>query len=164
MRSAPDYLPLEPGLRLEYAVNRAGEERALVVEHLAAPGGGVLVRRTWSSPDGSGESETSLAERRPDGVYADGALVLPEPPRPGAEWSSPPRSYRVESLGAAARTAAGTFKDCLRVVYLIAGGDGGCGERLYAPGVGLVREKCADEADPFAAALISVARGAGAAR
>jgi hypothetical protein len=162
--SAPDYLPLEPGLRLEYAVSRAEETRALVVEHLSAPGGGVLLRRTWTASDGSTETETSRAERRADGVYVDGALVLPEPPRPGAEWSQPPRAYRVESLGAPARTPAGAFPDCLRVGYLIAAGDGGAGERLYAPGVGLVRERCADEADPFEVALTAFARDAGAAR
>jgi hypothetical protein len=162
--SAPDFLPLEPGTRLEYEVDRSGETRALVVEHLAAPGGGVLVRRTWTSPDGTKESETSRAERRADGVYIDGELVLPVPSRPGASWSQPPRSYRVESCGASARTPAGSFSDCLRVVYLIAGGDGGGGERLYAPGVGLVRERCSDEADPFEVTLLARARGAGAAR
>ena len=39
---------------------------------------------------------------------------------------------------AAAETPAGHFTGCLRVGYLIAAGDGGSGERLYAPGVGLV--------------------------
>ena len=162
--SAPEYLPLEPGLRLEYAVSRAQEVRTLVVEHVKAPGVGVLVRRTWTAPDRATQTETSRAERRADGVYFDGALALPEPPRPGAAWSSPPRAYRVESSGVSARTPAGTFAGCLRVGYLIAAGDGGCGERLYAPGVGLIRERCADEADPFEVALTAFARGAGAAR
>jgi hypothetical protein len=162
--SAPDYLPLEPGLRLEYAVSRAQETRELHVEHLPAPGGGVLLRRTWTAADGAKEAETSRAEKRADGVYVDGELLLPEPPRPGAEWLHPPRSYRVESAGAPASTPAGKFADCLRVSYLIAGGDAGCGERLYAPGVGLVWERCADEADPFEVALTAFARGAGAVR
>ncbi|MFI5344978.1 MAG: hypothetical protein ACHQ51_01265 [Elusimicrobiota bacterium] len=150
--SAPDYLPLTPGLRLEYAVNRFQRERALVVEHLPSAAG-VTVRRTWTAPDGSSESETSRAERRGDGIYVDGALILPLPAVPGARWSAPPREYRVETLDAAASTPAGRFNGCLRVGYLIAGGDGGSGERLYAPGVGLVRETCHDEADPFEVAL-----------
>jgi hypothetical protein len=147
--TAPDFLPLEPGTRLEYAVSRARETRNLVVEHLAAAGGGVIVRRTWTAPDGTAESDTSRAERRPDGVYFDGVLTLPLPTAVGAAWSSPPRVYRVESLDASAGTPAGDFRGCLRVVYLIAGGDAGAGERLYAPGLGLVRETCRDEADPF---------------
>jgi hypothetical protein len=160
--SAPDFLPLTPGLRLEYALTRGAEESALAVENLAAPGGGVLVRRTETGPGGDARTETGLAERRDDGVYVGGALVLPLPPRVGAEWSRPPRSYRVEALDARAETPAGDFAGCLRVGYLIAGGDGGCGERFYAPDVGLVRERCGDEASPFEAALTAVRR-AGAA-
>ncbi len=158
--SEPDYLPLSPGLRLEYEVRRAGQSRALVVEHAAADGEGVIVRRTWTAEDGSTETETCRAERRADGVYFDGERALPRPARPGASWSLPPRAYRVEALDAAAETPAGRFSGCLRVAYLIAAGDGGCGERLYAPGVGLVRELCGDEADPFEVRLTAFSRGA----
>jgi hypothetical protein len=153
--SGSEYLPLTPGLRLEYRVKRAGETSALTVEHLPASGAGVIVRRVWTAPDGSAEAETSRAERRADGVYFDGALVLPLPARTGAGWITPPREYRVEALDASAETPAGRFSSCLRVGYLIAAGDGGSGERVYAPGVGLVRETCADEADPFEVVLIA---------
>ncbi|MDE2509942.1 MAG: hypothetical protein KGL74_02355 [Elusimicrobia bacterium] len=156
----PDYLPLAPGLRFRYALNRAQKESALLVEHLPAAGDGVIVRRTWTESGGASETETSRAERRPDGIYDDGVLALPLPARAGAAWSSPPRQYRIEAGVSAARTPAGEFKDCLRVSYLIAGGDGGSGERLYAPGVGLVLETCHDEADPFEAALLSFSRAA----
>ncbi|HEX4048452.1 MAG TPA: hypothetical protein VH309_11485 [Elusimicrobiota bacterium] len=158
--SEPDFLPLSPGLRLEYEVRRAGGTRRLVVSHEAAAGGAVLVRRTWAAPDGSSETETTRAERRAGGVYFDGELVLPLPARPGAEWSHPPRAYRLEALEAEAETPAGRFPGCLRVSYLIAAGDGGCGERLYAPGVGLARELCGDEADPFEVLLTAFSRGA----
>lgn len=158
--SGPDFLPLTPGLRLEYRVSRAQETRSLLVEHLAAAGRGVILRRTWTAADGASETETSRAERREDGVYFDGLLALPLPARPGASWASPPREYRVEALDAAAETPAGTFGGCLRVGYLIAAGDGGCGERLYAPGVGLVRETCSDEADPFEVVLTAFAPAA----
>jgi hypothetical protein len=157
---APDYLPLSPGLRLEYRVSRAQRTRTLVVEHSPAAGAGVVVRRTWTSPDGASETETSRAERRADGVYCDGVLVLPLPPRAGASWTQAPRRYRVESLDAAAETPAGKFTGCLSVGYLIAEGDGGSGERLYAPGVGLVRETCSDEADPFEVVLLARSRAA----
>lgn len=161
--SVPDYLPLKPGLRLEYELNRAQETRRLVVEHLAVPGG-VAIRRTWTSPDGRTETETGSGERRGDGVYYDGVLILPLPPRVGASWALPPREYRVETLDDAVETPAGRFAGCLRVGYLIAAGDGGSGERLYAPGVGLVRELCSDEADPFEVVLTSFSDGEGGLR
>jgi hypothetical protein len=158
--SEPDFLPLKPGMRLDYAVRRAGETRTLVVEHSAGERGGVRVRRTWTSEDGSVETDASRGERRADGVYVDGELALPLPVRPGAAWSLPPRSFRAADLDAAAETPAGRFSGCLRVDYMIGGGDGGCGERWYAPGVGLVREVCGDEADPFEVILTAYAPGA----
>jgi hypothetical protein len=159
--SDPDYLPLTPGLRLEYRVRRAQETRTLVVEQSSGPDGSVAVRRTWTAPDGASETETARVERRADGVYENGEKVLPLPARPGAAWSLPPRAYRVAALDAAARTPAGDFAGCLRATYLIAGGDAGAGERLYAPGVGLVREVCSDEADPFEVLLTARGRAAG---
>lgn len=152
----PDFLPLRPGLRLDYEVRRAGELRRLVVAHSAGERGGVLVRRTWTATDGSVEMDASRAEARLDGVYFDGELILPCPARPGAGWSRPPRSYRVEACDAVAETPAGRFPGCLRVAYLIAAGDGGSGERLYAPGIGLAREVCGDEADPYEVRLTAV--------
>ena len=64
----------------------------------------------------------------------------------------------MEDANASAETPAGRFSGCLRVGYLIAAGDAGCGERFYAPGLGLVRETCADEADPFELVLTSSSR------
>ena len=52
-------------------------------------------------------------------------------------------------------TPAGKFTGCLRVAYLIAEGDGGSGERHYAPGVGLVKVVENDEAEPFTHELIA---------
>lgn len=160
MKNAPraDFLPLEPGLRLEYALSRAQGRETLVVEHSSGPDGGVCVRRTWRASDGKKETETSRAERREGGVYFDGELVLPLPVRVGAAWARPPREYRVEDLDASAETPAGRFAGCLRVGYLIAAGDGGSGERFYAPGLGLVRETCADESDPFELVLTASSR------
>jgi hypothetical protein len=40
-------------------------------------------------------------------------------------------------------------------VVLIAGGDSGTGERIYAPGVGLVRETLSDEGDPSERVLVT---------
>ena len=72
----------------------------------------------------------------------------------GRKWRHYPNEYRISAFDAVTTVPAGTFKKCMKVSYLIAGGDGGVGERYYAPGVGLVRENCMDEGDPFEIELV----------
>lgn len=161
--SAANWVLLEPGAELEYRLRRAQGEWTMRVEVLEArTEAGVtraLLRRTWTGPDAPGGGEERV-EARPDGVYRDGALELPLPAVPGARWALPPREYRVEELGASAAVPAGRFEGCARVGYLIAGGDAGSGEALYAPGVGLVHERCSDESDPYETILTAVRRPA----
>ncbi|MDX6770988.1 MAG: hypothetical protein SF051_15755 [Elusimicrobiota bacterium] len=157
----PDYHPIEAGRRLEYELRRAGGVWTLVVDCLEATRQGDRVagklRRTWRGPDGE-QTSTETVERRPDGVYHAGRLVLPHPPVRGRSWDHPPRQYRLEGLDGAVEVPAGAYKGCARVSYLIAGGDAGSGERLYAPGVGLVHEACREEADPYETRLLRIGR------
>lgn len=146
-----DYHPIEPGRRLEYELRRAGGTWSLTLEYLE----GGLLRRTWKGPDGA-ESATERVERRADGVYHGGVLVLPV--RQGTSWGVPPREYVLEGFTGRADVPAGRYEGCARVSYLIAGGDAGSGERLYAPGVGLVLETCRDESDPYETRLLRIGR------
>jgi len=66
------------------------------------------------------------------------------------------RTMSSPALDAVTTVPAGTFRDCLKVSYLIAGGDAGYGERYYAPSIGFVREVCADESDPYEHVLLRV--------
>lgn len=154
---------LEPGAALEYRLRRAQGEWVMRLEVLEArEDAGVTrarLRRTWTGPDAPGGGEETVEIRR-DGVYRDGALELPLPAAAGARWALPPREYRVEAVGAPAVVPAGRFEGCARVSYLIAGGDAGSGEALYAPGVGLVHERCSDESDPYETVLTAVRRPA----
>ena len=59
----------------------------------------------------------------------------------------------VASLDFKTKVPAGEFTRCLRITYPIAGGDAGWGERVYAPGIGLIREVYSDEASPWMIAL-----------
>lgn len=157
----PDYHPVEAGLRLEYELRRAGGTWTLALDYLEARREGERVvarlRRVWRGPDGE-QSSVETVERKPDGVYHAGQLVLPMPPARGRSWDYPPRQYRMEGLDGTAAVPAGEFKGCARVSYLIAGGDAGSGERLYAPGVGLVYEACREEADPYETRLLRMSR------
>lgn len=146
-----DYHPIEPGRVLEYELRRAGGAWGLKLEYL--PGG--RLRRTWTGEDGT-QSSVESVERRSDGVYHAGVLVLPD--RAGTVWAVPPRDYRLEGFNGRARVPAGDFEGCAVVSYLIAGGDAGSGERFYAPGVGLVLETCRDESDPYETRLLRIGR------
>lgn len=146
------FFPLRAGARWEYAVEDSEGRSDLVVEVLSVEtrGPAVVARVRRTSRGGTADYEARVDPRE---VRGDGRLEFPVPPTVGAEWSSGSRSFRVESLHAAVETPAGRFSGCLRVSWLIAGGDGGSGERFYAPGVGLVCEVERDEAEPWSRLL-----------
>jgi hypothetical protein len=146
-----EYYPLEPGRVLSYELRRGGGRERLTLEFLE----GGRLRRTWTGADGA-RSSVETAERRADGVYLGGELVLPA--KAGARWGAPPREYTLEGFSGRATVPAGSFTGCARVSYLIAGGDAGSGERFYAPGVGLVLETCRDESDPYETRLLRIDR------
>jgi hypothetical protein len=143
-----DYFPLVPGLVLEYRSETADSRHDLRFEVLSVSGQTAKCRKTIREP--SGEKTVELEVRRTaQGVYNRDFLEFPLPARAGAKWSEAPRSYEIETLSGEAVTPAGKFSGCLKVSYLIAGGDGGGGERFYAPGIGFVFESCSDELEPF---------------
>ncbi len=151
-----DYFPLLPGLVLAYRTKSLEGQGRLKIEVLSLEAAGGLLRakcRRTSALAGRvkvSEFEVVQDER---GVHADGGLDLPLPPDVGRRWSRGAASYAVEADDAVTTVPAGTYRGCLRVAYRLAGGDAGGGERFYAPGVGLVRELCTDETDPFELAL-----------
>lgn len=90
----------------------------------------------------------SLASGDPEGVTVTNApaLLMPATPERGDRWmvsDAPPHhlvELRIRSDDARARTRAGRFRDCLRVVEADLPDD--TREQLwFAPGVGLVRSK-----------------------
>jgi len=137
-------------MRLEYRHKSASETGGYVFEVVsAAESGGVLRAHCRHTPLSAQKPYDFTLVKDSRGVHRGRALELPLPARPGRRWARAPYSYRVDALDAVKTVPAGTFRGCLRVAYLVAGGDAGRGERLYAPGVGLICEICADETDPF---------------
>lgn len=153
-----DYYPLVKGSMREFATENSRITGTFTVEVLDVSTKGTTTtakcRRTMKL---SGEPE-SVSDYTV--VSDDISLRVGEdiefkfPIKVGTEWLSPPRRNWIEALDAAVETPAGNFKDCMRVAYLIAQGDGGSGERLYAPGVGLVKVVENDEGEPFTYRLI----------
>jgi hypothetical protein len=154
-----DYFPLVEGARLEYALENSRGTGTLTVEVLEVSSAGAATtaecRRAVKRP---GEPET-VAEftvrRDASGVREGENVEFLRPLEVGTQWISPPRRFWIAALDAAVATPAGKFEGCLRVAYLIAEGDGGSGERFYAPGVGLVKVVESDEGEPFTQQLLS---------
>jgi hypothetical protein len=154
-----DFFPLVPGARREYALANSQGTGTFTVEVLAVSTSGdrtvAQCRRTthWQGVP----LRVYLFEVVKDDadVSSDGIPEFLFPVQNGTEWILSPRRYWIEALDAVIETKAGVFKNCLRVAYLIAEGDGGSGERYYAPGVGLVKVVENDEGDPFTHELIS---------
>ncbi|MBI3552615.1 MAG: hypothetical protein HY077_08850 [Elusimicrobia bacterium] len=159
--AARDYYPLRPGLVLNYRTRNASGSGLMTVEVVKVGRSGAIFnarcRRTtkWGAEKSQEEYEVL---KDSTGVYIGSAPEFPLPPRVGRTWDLYPKEYRIEDVAATAKVPAGTFRNCLKISYLIGGGDGGFGERWYAPGVGFVRETCDDETDPFEHTLLSVFR------
>jgi len=153
-----DYFPLMKGSVREYATENAQGSGTLKIEVLSVSTSAgrttAKCRRTirWNDkPPEIGEFE---AVNDGQEIRTDAGTEFKLPVKVGTEWVRSPRRYWIEALDATVETPAGKFKDCLRVAYLIAEGDGGSGERHYAPGVGLVKIVENDEADPFTHQLV----------
>ena len=148
-----DYFPLIKGAVREYSYENSAGTGGFSVEILEVSAQDASTtakcRRTLNLPGEHGRIVEFTVTKDASGVHEGDAFEFKNPLAAGTEWISPPRRYWIEAIDAAVETPAGTFKDCLRVAYLIAEGDGGSGERFYAPGVGLVKVVDNDEGDPF---------------
>lgn len=155
----PDYFPLVKGAMREYSNKSAGGTGSYKIEVLAVSTKGETTtakcRRTvrWMNEHPTIRVFTITKDAK--GVRVGKNVEFSYPVKIGTEWIIPPRRYWIEALDAWVKTPAGRFEDCMRVAYLIAEGDGGSGERHYAPGIGLVKIVEHDEAEPFTHELIA---------
>lgn len=153
-----DYFPLIKGAMREYASENSQGKGTFKIEVLSVTtSGGKTVAKCRRTVDWNGKPpEVSEFEVINDGkeVRSDSGTEYRFPIKKGTEWIDSPRRYWIEALDAKVETRAGKFTDCMRVAYLIAEGDGGSGERHYAPGVGLVKVVEHDEADPYSHELV----------
>jgi hypothetical protein len=154
----PDYFPLVKGAVREYATENSRGAGAYIVEVLDVTAkGGVTTakcRRTVRLPQEPETVAEFVVTSDPAGVRDGDDVEFNHPVKVGTEWVSSPRRTWIESLDAAVETPAGKFAGCMRVAYLIAEGDGGSGERFYAPGVGLVKVVDNDEGEPLSFSLV----------
>ncbi len=154
-----DYYPLSEGLSLEYETKNASGSGRMTIEVLSVRSErGALKARCRRTTQWGQEKRVEEYDVLKDatGVYAGAEPEFPLPARIGHQWRRYPNEYEVADLDAVTTVPAGTFRHCLKVSYLIAGGDAGGGERYYAPSVGFVRETCSDENDPYEFTLLRI--------
>lgn len=148
-----DYFPLIPGASLSYSLERAGARGSLRLEILFARRRGratLATGRRVTIWEGSAPRIDAVElVSGPGGARAGGAIEFKGPIALGTRWYDGADECWIDGFDGVAETPAGRFAGCLRVCYLIAGGDGGSGERLYAPGIGLARAEHRDESDPY---------------
>ena len=154
-----DFFPLVKGAVREYATESAEGKGTLKIEILSVATNKrqttAKCRRTILQNNKPPKVAEFTIVKDDKEVRADTGTEFRFPIKKGTEWTRNPRRYWIEALDATVKTPAGKFKDCMRVAYLIAEGDGGSGERHYAPGVGLVKVVENDESNPFSHELIS---------
>ncbi len=157
----PDYFPLTKGLVLEYRTKNAQGSGTMSIEVLSVAKSKAalkaLCHRT-TSWGGQEKHEEYAVLKDATGVYSGSEPEYPLPVKLGRKWNRYPNEYEIAAIDAVATVPAGTYLGCLKVSYLVAGGDAGFGERFYAPGVGFISEICTDESDPYEFALRSIIR------
>lgn len=155
-----DFFPLVKGVVRDYETESSEGEGSFTIEILDVTSkGGVKTakcRRTMKPPKGPKTVTEYEVTSDASGVRAGDAVEFNAPVKVGTEWIVSPRKYWIESLEAEVETPAGKYAGCMRVAYLIAEGDGGSGERFYAPGVGLVKAVDNDEAEPSRFELVKI--------
>lgn len=153
-----DFYPLTVGAVREYATENASGTGTYKIEVLKVSSRGgtttAKCRRTVKWMRKPAKVSVFTITKDAHGVHEGRVFEFKYPVKVGMEWIRAPRRFWIETLDAKVETPAGKFKNCLRVAYLIAEGDGGSGERLYAPGVGLVKIIENDEAEPFTHQLV----------
>lgn len=154
----PDYFPLVPGAAAEYALKDSSGTVRHTIEVLEVAGADgattAKCRRTVARPGKPPVTNDFTVTKDASGVRSGEMIEFNLPLAKGTEWIVSPRRYWIEDLNASTETPAGAFHGCLQVAYLIAEGDGGSGERFYAPGVGLVKIIENDESEPFTYQLV----------
>ncbi len=154
-----DYFPLVKGAIREYATKYASGTGSYKIEVLAVSTKGdtttAKCRRTVRWMNEHPQVSVFTIKKNAKGVRVGQEIAFNYPVQIGTEWIRSPRRFWIEALDAWVKTPAGRFEDCMRVAYLIAEGDGGSGERHYAPGIGLVKIADNDEANPFTHELIA---------
>ena len=132
----------------EYSSNKFSGKRLLRFEYGPYSERDGLVTVTISFDDRTSPwTGTFQMQNGPDGVTAGGStwgmarLEMPNPVVYNYKWDEGNVQNRIAAVNTTATTPAGSFRNCVRILSRIDGGNTGTINRYYAPGVGLVMEQ-----------------------
>jgi|GEM_PF-836666 len=164
-----DYFPLAAGTQhiYEYSSSEFDGLARVVVIILSVKGGKktVSVSARMRVELKGHASTTDYAMRKTaaevvsdDGIVVGGRIEFPLPPQKGRKWEAYPDTSEIVSLTDKIEVPAGKFRDCMKIVTLLSGGDSGSAVRYYAPGVGYVYEKYNSDDIRAEVSLVSVGK------
>jgi hypothetical protein len=91
-----------------------------------------------------------------DGIVVGGRIEFPLPVAAGRKWEASPDSSEIVSSDESLEVPAGKYKNCLKIVTLLSGGDSGSAVRYYAPDIGYAYEKYTGDDLQAEVSLVSV--------
>jgi len=148
---AAEYFPLKENTRFEYKYKSTefeGVARVFIdiVKIAKKPGKMVAqVRMIFELRDTHTDEYSITRDAKwlttADGVMVGGRREFPIPPKEGSKWAESPDTSEIISLSDKVSVKAGKFKNCMKIVTMLAGGDSGKSVRYYAPGVGYILEE-----------------------
>jgi hypothetical protein len=150
-----DYFPLKKGTRWEYkykSTEFAGIAKVYIDIISVSKKTNKIVahaKMTFELRD-TNETEYKITRDKKwiitgDGVIIGGRKEFPLPPKRGVRWNEYPDLNEIVSMTDKISIKAGKFKNCMKIVSMLAGGDSGKSVRYYAPGVGYILEKYSAE-------------------
>lgn len=161
-----DYFPLKTNTRLEYRYKSTEFEGIAkvyidIISVSKKPGKTVAKAKMTFELRDTHETEYKIIKDKKwvitgDGIIIGGRKEFPLPPKKGIKWSEYPDLNEIVSMTDKVSVKAGKFKNCMKIVSMLAGGDTGKSVRYYAPGVGYILEEYSAEDKTCETELVSV--------
>ena len=165
---AADYFPLKEKNRYEYKFTSTEFEGAarICIDILSVAKKGAKTvaqaRMIFELRDSHTTEYTITRDAKwfttADGVITGGRREFPMAAKEGAKWEEYPDSSEIVSLSDKVSIKSGKFAKCMKIVTLLAGGDGGKSVRYYAPGTGYILEEYNGEDKTCELELVAISK------
>lgn len=158
-----DYYPFRKGMTRTYASKTSQDVHILKIVTVAVTEDRgtqyARMRKTIEAPGKPPKVVEYDVYKDAMGVTERGEKTLPPAIKVGAAWQIFPRTYKLTSKTEKVKVPGGEFHKCVKIEYLLSGGEDGYGELYYAPNVGLIRRYVEETDDKFVIELTDFSFG-----